>query len=209
MSRNRVARDSESGRVCYNEVEEEDADVADLLNGDARVRSRRQSGGRDRNKSARNMPYKDEDEEDDEIRGKNRISGGRDRARSEKQAPKRAVNKRKRREEEEEEEESDQNQQQRVLCDRRGKGDKNAKKQRTARAGGLGRDADSEQSDDNGSDHLKEGEKEWSEELACGLIDGGRRYRAREDETCKMIAKNLDIDVGELVVTNKDRCALC
>jgi hypothetical protein len=46
-------------------------------------------------------------------------------------------------------------------------------------------------------------------ESGYGVIDGGKRYRAQEDETCKMIANSLDIDVNELVAVNKERCVLC
>lgn len=38
-----------------------------------------------------------------------------------------------------------------------------------------------------------------------GLLNGGKTYRAREDETCQRIAQNLGIDANELVMLNRSK----
>jgi hypothetical protein len=51
--------------------------------------------------------------------------------------------------------------------------------------------------DDRGSTGRADGDGRW------GVMEGGKKYRAREDETCQRIAHNLGIDINELVAVNR------
>jgi hypothetical protein len=55
--------------------------------------------------------------------------------------------------------------------------------------------------DDDGDDRAGsgrgDGDGRW------GVMEGGKKYRAREDETCQRIAHNLGIDINDLVAVNR------